>query len=154
MALTDDVERWQKSKGMGFRLGDYESDCLTNLRFVDDAFLFSTSQVQLQKMMCDFKQSTERVGLKIHRDKTKIPRADIKIVLFATQTQLIQHCGHADAELHFWHLDTIKKARKNDTIDSMQNASPQRPKRNSAQQERRRRRRQKCKPQKLRRRNC
>ena len=25
-----------------------------------------------QKMMCDFKQSTERVGWKIHQDKTKI----------------------------------------------------------------------------------
>ena len=36
MALKDDVERWQKSKGMGIRLGDYESDCFTNLRFADD----------------------------------------------------------------------------------------------------------------------
>ena len=70
MALKDDVERWQKS--MGFRLGDYESDCLTNLRFADDVFLFSTSLVQLQKMMCDFKQSTESIGFKIHPDKTKI----------------------------------------------------------------------------------
>ena len=62
---------------MNICLGDSESDCLTNLRFADDAFaddalLFSTSQVPLQKMMCDFKQSTERVGLKIHPDKTKI----------------------------------------------------------------------------------
>ena len=73
MPLEDDVERWQKSKGMGVRLGDYESDFLTNMRVADDVFLFSTSLVQLQKVMCDFKQSTESVGLKIHRDKTIIP---------------------------------------------------------------------------------
>ena len=71
MALNDGVERWQKFQDMGMRLGDYESDCLTNLRFADDVLLFSTSLVQLQKM-CDFKQSTESVGLKIHLDKTKI----------------------------------------------------------------------------------
>ena len=59
MALKDDVTRWQKSKGMGIRLDDHESDCLTNLRFADDVLLFSTSLVQLQTMLCDFKQSTE-----------------------------------------------------------------------------------------------
>ena len=72
MALKDDVALWPKTKGMGICLGDYESDCLTNLRFAGDVLLFSTSEVQLQKMMCDFKQSTERVRLKIHPDKTKI----------------------------------------------------------------------------------
>ena len=47
-------------------MGDYESDFLTNLRFADDVLLFSASLVQLQKKMCDFKQRTESVGLKIH----------------------------------------------------------------------------------------
>ena len=73
MALKDDVEGWQKSKDMGIRLGDYESDCLTNLCFADDVLLFPTSLVQLQKMMCDIKHSTETVGLKIHPNKTNIP---------------------------------------------------------------------------------
>ena len=72
MALKDDVTRWQNIKGMGICFGDSESDCLTNLRFADDVPLFSTSLVQLPKMMCDFKKSTERVGLKIHPDNTKI----------------------------------------------------------------------------------
>ena len=72
MALKDDATRWQKTKCMGICLSDSESDCLTNLRFADDVLLFSTSQVQLQKMMCDFEQSAERVGLKIHTDNTKI----------------------------------------------------------------------------------
>ena len=62
MALKDDVERWEKSKGMGIRQGDHESDCLTNLRFADDVLLFSASLVQLQKIMCDFKKSTVNVG--------------------------------------------------------------------------------------------
>ena len=43
---------------MGIRLGDSQADCLTNLRFADDVLLFSTK-------MCDFKISTERIGLKI-----------------------------------------------------------------------------------------
>ena len=57
---------------MGIFSGDSGSDCLRNLRFADDVLLFSTSQVLCQKMMCDFKQSIERVGLKIHPDNTKI----------------------------------------------------------------------------------
>ena len=39
------MERWQNSKAWV----DYESDCLTNLRFADDVLLFSTSLSQLQK---------------------------------------------------------------------------------------------------------
>ena len=49
-----------------------ESDCLTNLRFADDVLLFATSCEQLHKMMCEFKQSTEKVELKIHPGKTKV----------------------------------------------------------------------------------
>ena len=71
MAMTDDVERWQNQKAY-IRLDDHASDCLTNLRFADDVLLFSTSLVQLQKMLCDFKQSTESEGLKLRPDKTKI----------------------------------------------------------------------------------
>ena len=71
VALKDDLARWQK-RGMGICFGDSESDCLTNLRFADDVLLFFTSLEQLQRMMCDFKRSTERVGLKIHLERTKI----------------------------------------------------------------------------------
>ena len=46
--------------------------CLTNLRFADDVLLFSTSLKKLRDMLCDFKTSTEEVGLGIHPDKTKI----------------------------------------------------------------------------------
>ena len=34
--------------------------------------LFATSKEQIQKMLYEFKESTEKVGLKIHRGKTKV----------------------------------------------------------------------------------
>ena len=34
--------------------------------------LFATSKEQIRKMMCEFKDATEKVGLRIHPDKTKI----------------------------------------------------------------------------------
>ena len=71
-SLKDDTQRWQKKKGMGIYLSDKDHDCLTNLRFADDVLLFATSKEQLQKMLCDFKKSTEKVGLRIHPEKTKI----------------------------------------------------------------------------------
>ena len=57
---------------MGIYLSDHDRDCLTNLRFADDVMLFATSKEQLRKMMCEFKKATEKVGLRIHSDKTKI----------------------------------------------------------------------------------
>ena len=65
------MTRWHE-KCMGIRLGDHQTDCLSNLRFADDVLLlFFTSLEQLKRMMSDFKKSTEKVGLKIHPDKTK-----------------------------------------------------------------------------------
>ena len=61
-----------KEKGMGVYLSDHDRDCLTNLRFADDVMLFATSKEQIRKMMCEFKKATEKVGLRIHPDKTKI----------------------------------------------------------------------------------
>ena len=57
---------------MGIYLSDHDRDCLTNLRFADDVMLFATSKELIRKMMCDFKNATERVGLRIHPDETKI----------------------------------------------------------------------------------
>ena len=71
-SLKDEIQRWQKTKGMGIYLSDQERDCLTNLRFADDVMLFATSKEQIRNMMCEFKTATEKVGLKIHPDKTKI----------------------------------------------------------------------------------
>ena len=70
--LENEIQRWKKKKGMGIYLSDQERDCLTNLRFADDVMLFATSKEQVRSMMYEFKEATEKVGLKIHPDKTKI----------------------------------------------------------------------------------
>ena len=61
-ALEEDIPRWQKKKGMGIYLSDNDHDCLTNMRFADDVLLFASSKEQLQKMLCEFKRSTEKSG--------------------------------------------------------------------------------------------
>ena len=71
-SLKEVTQRWQKKKGMGIYLSDHDHDCLTNLRFADDVLLFATSKDQLQKMLYEFKESTEKVGLRIHPGKTKV----------------------------------------------------------------------------------
>ena len=70
-SLDNDQKRWQE-KQKNIKLSDKTEDCLTNLRFADDVFLFSTSLERLREMLCEFKASTEAVGLGIHPDKTKI----------------------------------------------------------------------------------
>ena len=57
---------------MGIYLSDNDHDCFTNMRFADDVLLFASSKEQLQKMLCQFKRSDEKVGLRIHPGKTKI----------------------------------------------------------------------------------
>ena len=69
-SLKEDLKRWQE-KDKGIRLSDKREDCLTNLRFADDVLLFSTSLKKSREMLCEFKTSTEAVGLGIHPDKTK-----------------------------------------------------------------------------------
>ena len=71
-SLKDEIQRWQRKKGMGIYLSDHDHDCLTNLRFADDVILFTSSKEQIWKMLCGFKNATEKVGLRIHPDKTKI----------------------------------------------------------------------------------
>ena len=58
-SLKEEIQRWQKRKGMGKNLSDHDRDCLTNLRFADDVMLFATSKEQIRRMMCDFKKATE-----------------------------------------------------------------------------------------------
>ena len=62
----------KRKRGMGICLGDNDHDCLTNMRFADGVLLFASSKKQLSKMLCDFKRSTEKLGLRIHPGKTKI----------------------------------------------------------------------------------
>ena len=92
---------------MGIYLSDHDHDCLTNLRYTDDVLLFATSQEQLQHMLCDFKESTEKVGLRIHPEKTKVlgnqsslspdskkemQIGDVKIEIL-TRSESVRHLG-------------------------------------------------------------
>ena len=61
-SLEGDLKRWQDQQ-KGIRLSDKKEDCLTNLRFADDVLLFSTSLEKMREMLCEFKTSTEAVGL-------------------------------------------------------------------------------------------
>ena len=70
-SLETNLTKWQENK-KGIRPSYKNEDCLINLRFADDVLLFSTSLGKLRDMLCDFKASTEAVGLGIHPDKTKI----------------------------------------------------------------------------------
>ena len=70
-SLKDEIQRCQEKKGIGIYLSDHDHDCLTNLRFAD-VMLFATSKEQIRKMLCEFKKVTQKVGLRIHPDKTKI----------------------------------------------------------------------------------
>ena len=65
-SLKDVTQRWQKKKGKGIYLSDHDHDCLTNV------LLFATSKEQLQKILCEFKESAEKMGLSIHPGKTKV----------------------------------------------------------------------------------
>ena len=60
---------------MGIYLSDQNRDCLTNLRFADDVMLFATSREQIQKMLCEFKKATEKVGFTLTRRRFSATRA-------------------------------------------------------------------------------
>ena len=63
---------------MGISLEDLQADSLVTQRFADDVLLFSTSLEQLGSVMCDFKKSTESVGLKIHPDSSNSEQPSIE----------------------------------------------------------------------------
>ena len=61
-SLKDEIQRWQKKKGMAIYLSDHDRDCLKNLRFADDVMLFATSKEQLRNMMYDLQESNRESG--------------------------------------------------------------------------------------------
>ena len=71
LAMEDDMQTWRE-KGMGIKLGDAQSHCISNWRFADDVLWLFSSLNQLKKMMSDFKKSTSKTGLQIHPEKTNI----------------------------------------------------------------------------------
>ena len=97
-SLEGDLKRWQEKQN-GIRLSDKKEDCLTNLRFADDVLLFSTSLEKLQKMLCEFKASTEAVGLGIHPDKTKMLSNQDKVTQKRSRSKT--------SKLRSWQKETV-----------------------------------------------
>ena len=58
--LKEVAQRLQKKKGMEICVSDHDHDCLTNFGLADDVLLFATSKEQFQKMLCEFKNSSEK----------------------------------------------------------------------------------------------
>ena len=118
-SMKDDILRWQKKKGMGIYLSDNDHDCLTNLRFADDVLLLASSKEQIRKMLCEFKKSTEKVGLRIHPEKTKIlsnqsiinsdTRKELEVqdmkIEILTRNECVKHLGQ---KISFHHQETTE----------------------------------------------
>ena len=98
-SLKDEIQRWQKKKGMGIHLSDHDHDCLTNLRIADDVMLFATSKEQIRKMMCEFKKATEKVGLRIH------PEVDDMSIEILTRNESVEYLGQ---RISFYQQETTE----------------------------------------------
>ena len=61
-SLKEATQRWQKKKGMRIYLSDHDHDC----------FCSQHPKNSFKNMMYEFKESTEKVGLRIHPGKTKV----------------------------------------------------------------------------------
>ena len=70
-ALKDVQQHWRQ-KGWGIKLGEVDSDKLTNLRFADDLIWLASSKKQLETMIGELIQAVARVGLELHMGKTKV----------------------------------------------------------------------------------
>ena len=123
-SLKDDIQRWQKKKGMGIYLSDNDHDCFPNLRFAENVLLFATCKYQLQKMMYEFK---ERVGLRIHPGKTKVLSyqsstspdskkemqiGDVKIEI-PTKSESVRYLGQL---ITFQHQETTNQKSYQDSL--------------------------------------
>lgn len=65
-------EQW-KTNTYGYTIKEFaEGEFITNLRYADDILLIARRSPQINKMLADLHFEAEKVGLKLHPDKTKI----------------------------------------------------------------------------------
>ena len=103
---------------MGIYLSDHDHDCLANLRLVDDVMLFATSKEQLQNMMYEFKDAAEKVGLRIHPDKTKVlsnqstinsdTKKHIEVGDMSIEILTIESMKYLGQRISFHHQETLE----------------------------------------------
>ena len=56
------------------------------MRLADDVLSCATSLEQLQSMLCDFKRSTEKVGLKIHPERRRSSATKVQTKILSKQS--------------------------------------------------------------------
>ena len=100
-------------------MSDNDHNCLTNLRFADDVLLLASSKEQLRKMLYEFKKSTEKVGLGIHPERTKIlsnysiinsdtkkePETEDMNIEILTRSESVKYLGQ---KISFHHKETTE----------------------------------------------
>ena len=128
-SLREDLDRWQERRKV-IKLSDAAEDCLTNLRFADDVLLFSTSVNKLRDMLCEFKISTEAVGLGIHPDKTKIlsNQDKMKVKEIEVDNIKIEILGKTASARRPWTKDHVRgsgNGRTQEQIESSVGSVPQ-----------------------------
>ena len=88
-------------------MSDNDHDCLTNLRFADDVLLFASSKDQLQKMLCEFKRSTEKSGFVYTRyapDTQNRQYASMQKIMMLAKLWC-DHTEDFESGLRAWELD-------------------------------------------------
>ena len=122
-SLKDDIQRWQKKKGMGIYLSNNDHDCLTNLRFADDVLLLSSSKEHLRKMLYEF-SATRASSTRTQKKELKIEDMKIEIltrsesVKYLVQKISIHHQETTEIKNRIraaW--ATFRKYRKNDMLN-------------------------------------
>ena len=64
-------QKWQNKK-WGVQLANEKESLLNNLRFADDIAIIATSASHIEQMLNDMNVETNKVGLELHPDKTKV----------------------------------------------------------------------------------
>lgn len=70
-AMEPAVDTWKRC-GCGINMGEGVDNCLTNPRFGDVIILLAKSKAQLKRMLVELNEATGKVGVSMHRGKTKI----------------------------------------------------------------------------------
>ena len=93
--IADIKDKWQKRKyGMNLAYssgGPY----ITNLRYADDILLTARSLPQVKQMLADLCLAAQKVGLKLHPEKTKIQHNNIGYGSSATRAV----CGNITVDI-------------------------------------------------------
>jgi retron-type reverse transcriptase len=87
-ALKIVKDKWAIRRA-GIQVGYGREGLLTNLRFADDILLIGKSLAGVRRMLSEFIEEAQKVGLEIHMGKTKILSKSIVFFLLSTSRALV-----------------------------------------------------------------